>query len=263
MEVIIYITIFFIGLVFGSFFTLAIHRLPLHQNITHKRSYCPKCNHKLSFFDMVPVLSYIFLKGRCRYCKDKIQSKYLILEIATGIIFVLFAISIFSGKQIICQETIVYLILGLLYITALILIAGIDKENYNINTGVMLYELIVITIYMFYLHLVQGININRYIIYLIVMLILLTNDTFYLKRNLKNNYIIQLLLLCIMMATFTGEINILLTVVSTLLSIAFSNIIFKIFKKKRKRIPVAYFLCSMNIIILIVTNFLALGGYNG
>ncbi len=263
MEVIMYIAIFFIGLVFGSFFTLAIHRLPLHQDITHERSYCPKCNHKLSFFDMIPILSYIFLKGKCRYCKEKIQTKYLILEIATGIIFVLFAISIFSGEQNICQETIIYLVLGILYITALMLIAGIDKENYTINTGVLLYELIVITIYMFYLYMVQSININRYVIYLLVMLVLLANDTFYLKRRLKNNYVIQLVLLCIMMAVFTGEVSILLTVVATLLSIAFSKILLKIFKKKSKRIPVAYFLCSMNIIILIITNFLALGGYNG
>lgn len=265
MEIILYITIFFIGLIFGSFFTLAVHRLPLHEDITHKRSYCPKCNHKLSFFDMIPILGYIFLKGRCRYCKEKIKSKYLMLEIITGIVFLLFTISIFSGYQIINQEAIIYLVLGLLYIVGLIMIAGIDNERYTINTGVLLYELVIVTTYMFYLYLAQNININRYIIYLIIMLVLLANDTLYLKRNLKGNYIMQLLILSIIMSCFVGEVNFLLTVACTLIAIAIINILYKILNKKvqKRKIPIAYFLCNINIIILIVTNFLALGGYNG
>ena len=86
--------IFIIGTVFGSFFTLAVYRIPLKQNITHERSYCPKCNHRLEFLDLIPVLSYIFLGGKCRYCKDKIRPRYLILELISGIILLLFAMSL-------------------------------------------------------------------------------------------------------------------------------------------------------------------------
>ena len=88
MDYILYLLIFCIGTVFGSFFTLAVYRIPLRQDITHTRSYCPKCNHKLSFFDMIPILSYCFLGGKCRYCKEKIRPRYLILEILSGLIFV-------------------------------------------------------------------------------------------------------------------------------------------------------------------------------
>ena len=63
MEAIIYLYIFLIGTVFGSFFTLAVYRIPLGKDITHTRSYCPNCNHKLSFLDMIPIFSYIFLGG--------------------------------------------------------------------------------------------------------------------------------------------------------------------------------------------------------
>ena len=63
---IFYILIFIIGTLFGSFSTLAVYRLPLHKDITHERSFCPKCNHKLSFWDMIPILSYILLGGKCR-----------------------------------------------------------------------------------------------------------------------------------------------------------------------------------------------------
>ena len=88
METIIYIIIFLIGAMFGSFFTLAVYRIPRREDITHTRSYCPKCNHKLGFFDMFPILSYIILGGKCRYCKEKIRPRYLILEILSGLIFV-------------------------------------------------------------------------------------------------------------------------------------------------------------------------------
>ena len=70
MSTILYIYIFLIGITFGSFFTLATYRIPKREDIIHTRSYCPKCKHKLSFWDMIPVFSYIFLKGKCRYCKN-------------------------------------------------------------------------------------------------------------------------------------------------------------------------------------------------
>ena len=61
MDIVFYILIFCIGTLFGSFFTLAVYRIPLRQDITHTRSYCPKCNHRLEFLDMIPIFSYIFL----------------------------------------------------------------------------------------------------------------------------------------------------------------------------------------------------------
>ena len=81
METLILVLIFIMGTLFGSFYTLATYRIPRHQDITHTRSYCPKCDHKLGFIDMFPIFSYIFLGGKCRYCKNKISPRYLILEI--------------------------------------------------------------------------------------------------------------------------------------------------------------------------------------
>ena len=61
METIIFIIIFIIGAFFGSFYSLATYRIPKGQDITHSRSYCPNCDHKLGFLDLFPILSYIFL----------------------------------------------------------------------------------------------------------------------------------------------------------------------------------------------------------
>ena len=81
MEILFIIMFFFIGTVFGSFFTLAVYRIPLKKNITYERSFCPNCEHRLEFKDLIPVFSYIFLKGKCRYCGQKVRPRYLILEI--------------------------------------------------------------------------------------------------------------------------------------------------------------------------------------
>ena len=94
MELIIYFLIFIMGSFFGSFFTLAVYRIPLKQDIIHKHSYCPNCNHKLGTFDLIPIFSYIFLKGKCRYCNTKIRPRYFLLEIFSGTIFLLLALSI-------------------------------------------------------------------------------------------------------------------------------------------------------------------------
>ena len=92
LNTIIYFFMFALGTVLGSFYTLAVYRIHLKQNITHTRSYCPKCKHRLNFLDLIPVLSYIFLGGKCRYCENKIRPRYLILEISSGIAFLLFGI---------------------------------------------------------------------------------------------------------------------------------------------------------------------------
>ena len=152
MEAIIYLYIFLIGTVFGSFFTLAVYRIPLGKDITHTRSYCPNCNHKLSFLDMIPIFSYIFLGGKCRYCHKKIRIRYLLLEVLSGVVFTLFAVSIDFNIYNMEISKIIYCICGLLYIAGLFIIAGIDKEKMQIRNGVLLYTIIVEAVYIIYLY---------------------------------------------------------------------------------------------------------------
>ncbi len=95
LEIYITINVFIIGTLFGSFFTLATYRIPRKQDIVFKRSYCPNCEHELGFFDLIPVLSYIFLGGKCKYCKQKISIRYPLFELSNGAIF-LFIYMIFG-----------------------------------------------------------------------------------------------------------------------------------------------------------------------
>ena len=225
INIISYTLIFIIGTLFGSFSTLAVYRLPLHENITHKHSYCPKCNHKLSFFDMIPILSYVFLGGKCRYCKSKIRIRYLLLEILTGVIFLLFAVSLNINFYEIELSKIVYLICGLLYLSGLIIISGIDKENIKINKPTLVYEITILSAYMIYLYIVENTNIYRYVIYLLVLFILFAIDTRHLRKYRTDNYTIEIVILSIIQAIFTYSYGFMITAIITILSIAFYTII--------------------------------------
>ena len=148
MNAFTHIIIFFMGTVFGSFFTLAVYRIPLKKDITHERSFCPNCNHRLEFLDLIPIFSYLFLKGRCRYCKEKIRIRYILLECLSGLVFLLG----FIGLKILFPYNNVYMKLFLYvafvfsYVT-LALIAGIDKEYIKINMGVLIFGTIVQSLY--------------------------------------------------------------------------------------------------------------------
>ena len=73
----------------GSFFTVVGMRLPNHENFLNSRSYCDRCHHKLSLLDMIPIISFLFLRGRCRYCKGKIDALSSYMEFFTGVLFAL------------------------------------------------------------------------------------------------------------------------------------------------------------------------------
>ena len=73
----------------GSFLNCVIYRLEKEESFLKGRSYCPRCKHKLGLLDLIPVLSFMWLRGRCRYCHEKISVQYPLVEIATGLLFLL------------------------------------------------------------------------------------------------------------------------------------------------------------------------------
>ena len=273
MNLILYFFIFLIGITFGSFFTLAIYRIPLRQDITHTRSYCPNCNHKLSFWDMIPVFSYIFLGGKCRYCGNKIRIRYLLLEILSGLAFVLFAYSIKLNIYSLNMSILAYFAFSTLYIAGLFIIAGIDKEKLEIRNGIVLYIIIIEVLYIIYLYIVEKANIYRYVIYLFVLVLLIVINNIYFNKKAKNNYCIQCLTLVLAMLGATYEFCTTLTITYALLAIGINLLVNDIKNKKRKfvkkddknpksySIPIGFYLCACNIIMLIVTNFMALNNF--
>ena len=84
-----YLIVFFIlGISLGSFYQVIGERLPKNESIINpKHSYCPNCNHMLRWFELIPILSYIIQKGRCRNCKNPISVMYPFIELLTGFLF--------------------------------------------------------------------------------------------------------------------------------------------------------------------------------
>lgn len=84
--IVIYIIVFLFASSLGSFLNVIIYRLPKGISFVKGRSYCPICNNSLAFYDMVPVLSWIILKGKCRKCNNKISFRYPFVELLMGLL---------------------------------------------------------------------------------------------------------------------------------------------------------------------------------
>jgi len=89
-----------LGGIWGSFANVCIHRIPLNQSVAVKRSYCPNCGKTIKWFDNIPLISFILLRGKCRDCNKKISSQYFLVELLSVLsfllIYYLFGISITS-----------------------------------------------------------------------------------------------------------------------------------------------------------------------
>lgn len=262
MNTIFYILIFVIGTLFGSFYTLAVYRIPKREDITHTHSYCPNCNHKLGFLDLIPILSYIFLGAKCRYCKEKIRPRYFILEILSGVLFTVIAYAMKLNIETLTAIKLIEVFFVILYITFIILICGIDKENRKMDKAVNCYGIIISMIYMLYLCIINNTSIYRYGIYLFLYIIILIFDTITLKKYAKNNYITGILLMIITMSVFTSEFITATAIIITLLAISIYLLIYKL-KNIRKRykntekelarkISIGFYLGASNIITFLI-----------
>lgn len=87
MEVLYLILFFILGLVFGSFFNVLASRIPRQESIILPPSHCEKCGHKLKWYELIPIISYIIQKGRCRNCKTSLSLLYPFSELALGLLF--------------------------------------------------------------------------------------------------------------------------------------------------------------------------------
>jgi leader peptidase (prepilin peptidase)/N-methyltransferase len=110
--------IFFLGLSFGSFLNVCIYRLPLGKSVVKPRSICPRCNHFIAFYDNLPVISWLILRGRCRRCKTSISPRYLFVELLTAFLFL--GCYAYSGLTLTTLKfcTFGFLLLGLIFTDA-------------------------------------------------------------------------------------------------------------------------------------------------
>jgi len=121
--------VFLVGLCVGSFLNVVIYRLPLGRSLVFSRSACPACGVKIPWYDNLPLLSFLILAGRCRFCKGKISWQYPAVELLSGLLFVFVFIKFGSARQ-----ALAYLIL----LSALIVLSVIDIKSYTLPDKITL-----------------------------------------------------------------------------------------------------------------------------
>ncbi|MBY0222522.1 prepilin peptidase [Sporosarcina aquimarina] len=129
MELLISVFFFLYGITFGSFFNVVGLRVPMKESIVSPPSHCTTCERRLTLADLVPVFSYVFLKGKCRGCGERISAIYPLMELLTGVLFV-FAYLHFGFER--------ELILALLFISLLVILTVSDLKYMLIPNRILL-----------------------------------------------------------------------------------------------------------------------------
>lgn len=122
ITVLLYIVIFLFGIVIGSFLNVCIYRIPAKESLI-PNSHCMNCGHRLRWYDLFPLFSYMLLKGRCRYCGVKLSPQYPLVELCNGILYVT---AFMAGG---------YTVISVLYClmaSALLVISVIDERTFEI-----------------------------------------------------------------------------------------------------------------------------------
>lgn len=266
MELFTYGILFLMGIFFGSFFTLAVYRIPKGEDILYTHSYCPNCHHKLGVLDLIPVFSYLFLGGKCRYCHEKVRIRYLLLEILSGIVFVLYGYS--TRFHILFADTtiIISFFFTVLYLVGLFILAGIDKERREIPYSVLWYEISVVIGYMIYICTLNQTNAYIYIIYLSILILIILLDTVCLRKYGKPCYGTSILMLVMAMLIFSG-VKVMLGTIGALGIYLLMYNLRKVrqqrkyrFRKednpKRIKIPFGFILSISNIFFILLVNWM-------
>ena len=240
MQLIIIICLFILGTVFGSFYNVVGYRVPKGQSLLYPSSHCTKCNHKLKAFELIPILSFVFLKGRCHKCKTKISAFYPIFEFLTGVSF---AISyVVFGWSLECVYSITFL-------SMLIIVIISDYQTMIIPDEVLIFFSILLIFIKYFTSSINvlGISLVHSICSFVFMLLIKLLGDFLFKKESMGGGDIKLL------AIFGFVLGFPLSIVSVFLSafiaLPISLVILKI--KKNHEIPFGPFLSIAAIIIFL------------
>lgn len=256
MEIYFMIVSFIMGVIFGSFYNVCIFRIPEKLSIINPPSHCYNCNSRLKPLDLVPILSWSMLKGRCRYCGEKISYRYALIEFLTGILFLL----VFNkyGYNI---QTIYYLI----FISMLIIITLIDIDHYIIPDCLIIFGSIVVILANI---LGQGIGIKNSLSGALIcggsMLILVSLIEFIVKKEVMGGGDIKLFA---MTGLFLGIRGGLLTILLSIYVGAFYGIIVIVNSRLKKQeynsmIPYGPFI-SIGALIVVLCETNTISWYTG
>ncbi|MDF2698522.1 MAG: prepilin peptidase [Haloplasmataceae bacterium] len=135
MEILIYVYLFIVGACFGSFYNVVGLRITEGKSIVRPGSCCPKCGHEIKGWELIPIFSYFLLGGKCRMCKTRISTKYMIFELVTALLFVYSYLMLGLSME---------LIVALLVVSLFVIISVSDLEYMIIEDIILVIFLVLL-----------------------------------------------------------------------------------------------------------------------
>lgn len=239
MQLYLIISFFIIGTIFGSFYNVVGYRIPKGESIVYPPSHCTKCKHKLGPFELIPILSYIFLGGKCKNCKDKISCFYPIFEFISGLLFALSYI--IFGLSLNCLFAIVF-------ISMLLIIIISDYQTMIIPDSILIVFGILLVLIKYFIvgypsilySLLDGV-----IAFVFMLLLKLLGDFLFKKESMGGG---DIKLMFIFGVVFGYIISIFSVFLAAIIGLPISLILLK--KNKSHEIPFGPFLAIAAIIML-------------
>ena len=235
-----YVLFFILGSVMGSFFHVVATRLSNEESIITPSSHCHICNHKLKWYELIPIVSYIIQGGKCRKCKETLPLSYLVIEIVTGVLY-----AVCYHEYGISAD----LVISLIFVSILIIVIVSDIEYMIILDEVLVFGSVITII--FYLML-YGVDVTVYhvldaaLAFVVMYALKLLGDFMFKKESLGGGDIK-------LMFFFGLVIGLPLSIVTIFVAtfIAFPIAIFILFSRRDNMIPFGPFLSMAAILILI------------
>ncbi|MDO4378739.1 MAG: prepilin peptidase [Erysipelotrichia bacterium] len=215
-----YMLVFFIGSCFGSFINVLSYRSIRKMNYITGRSHCPYCHKKLSFWDMIPIIGFIMLGGKCRYCKHKISKRYLLTEIIGGFNAVV-VFQMYNQKE------------KLLYFVLLNLLLFISLQDIEIKEVKYTYQLLVFLIILL-------LDYYNHIFYWKTMLYTLL--FFLLVMIITNGFGGADVILYALLALLLGKKIIIVYIISLIIG-SIVSLYYLVIKKKNTKYKIAFIPC--------------------
>lgn len=217
--------IFFYGAIIGSFLNVCIYRIPRGESVINPASHCPSCNTPLKWIELIPIISYIILQGKCSHCKIGISIKYPIIEAITAILFLLLYLKFgFTYKMF------KYVVL-LCYMIVISIIDLFSTDIYSITT----YSGICIGLIFLAINLYLALPVLTYILAVLfaaVMMLIITLTTRAMGWGDMD--------ICILIGLFIGLKLTILTMVLSFIFGGFISVFMIIIKRKAMRDPIPF-----------------------
>lgn len=139
-----------LGLVVGSFLNVVVHRVPRSMSVVRPRSACPSCGARIAWYDNLPVVSWLVLRGRCRRCGARVSPRYLVVEVLTAALFALVTLRLAETDMLEAAP-------AYLYVTAIgIALSFIDAEHHRLPDAIVLPSYVVLAVLLGFASTVSG-----------------------------------------------------------------------------------------------------------